>query len=171
MATCPTPIAVGDGRIFFTGGYKAGSLMLELVDAGGQIHAEPLVRLDYKQFDSEQQTPILFDGHLYGVRTKDAGEQLACIELDGREIWNSGKDKFGRGPYLMADGLIYVLEDRGLLTMVEATGEGYKPLDRFQVFQRAHDAWGPMAIAAGRLILRDLTRMVCLDVSAAGTEP
>ena len=27
-----------------------------------------------------------------------------------------------------------------------------------------HDSWGPMAMAGGRLILRDLTRMVCLDV-------
>jgi hypothetical protein len=27
------------------------------------------------------------------------------------------------------------------------------------------ESWGPMAIASGRLIARDLTRMVCLDVS------
>ena len=29
------------------------------------------------------------------------------------------------------------------------------------------EAWGPMALAGGRLLARDLTRLVCLDVSAA----
>ena len=36
---------------------------------------------------------------------------------------NSGtaeRDKFGSGPYMIADGLIYVLDDDGLLTMAEA---------------------------------------------------
>ena len=165
MATCPTPIAVGDGRIFFSGGYKAGSLMLKLNEIAGQIVPETLFRLDYKQFDSEQQTPILFDGHLYGVRTLDAGAQLVCADLNGRELWNSGREKFGRGPYLMADGLLYVLSDRGLLTMVEATPDGYRPLESFQAIEHARDAWAPMAMAAGRLILRDATRMVCLDVA------
>ena len=28
-----------------------------------------------------------------------------------------------------------------------------------------HDSWGAMALAAGRLIVRDLTRMECLDVN------
>ena len=28
------------------------------------------------------------------------------------------------------------------------------------------DAWGPMALVHGRLILRDLTRMVCIDLRA-----
>jgi outer membrane protein assembly factor BamB len=27
-----------------------------------------------------------------------------------------------------------------------------------------HDAWGPMALAGGLLVLRDSTRMVCVDL-------
>jgi len=165
MATCPTPVPVGDGRIFFCGGYEAGSLMVQLKEENGRFVVEPLFRLAPKQFDSEQHTPIFFEGHLYGVRTKDGGLQMACIDLEGNEAWNSGTDKFGRGPYLFADGLIYAMDDRGRLTVAEATAAAYKPLDRFQVFRRARDAWGPMALAAGRLIVRDLTRMVCLDVA------
>jgi outer membrane protein assembly factor BamB len=165
MATCPSPVDVGDGRIFFCGGYNAGSLMLRLVEQGGRIVPRPLFRLRPKQFESEQHTPILYQGHLYGVRTNPGGKQLACLDLEGNELWNSGKDKFERGPYLIADGLIYVMDSEGLLTMAEATPEGYKPLDKFQVFEDARDAWGPMALVSGRLILRDATRMACLDVS------
>lgn len=167
MATCPTPVPVGDGRIFFSGGYGAGSVMLQLQDDGGRITPHRLFRLKPRQFGSEQQTPIFYRGHLYGVRTKPGGEQLACLDLRGNVVWTSGRDKFGRGPYLLADGRLYVLSDRGALSMIEATAEGYRPLDRFQVWDRGIDAWAPMALAAGRLILRDRTRMVCLDVAEA----
>jgi outer membrane protein assembly factor BamB len=67
------------------------------------------------------------------------------------------------GPYLIADGLIYLLNDDGLLTMAEATPAGYRPLAQSQVLN-GHDCWAPLAMANGLLLARDLTRMVCLDV-------
>lgn len=165
MATCPTPVPVGDGKVFFTGGYNAGSLMLQLKQHGDLIAVEPLWRLKAKQFESEQHTPILYNGHLYGARTRAGGEQLVCLDLQGKEMWNSGSQKIGRGPYLIANGLLYALSEDGLLVMAEATPEAYRPLGQFQAIQNATDAWAPMAMASGRLILRDLTRMVCLDVT------
>ena len=36
---------------------------------------------------------------------------------------------------------------------------------QFQVFEKGKEAWGPMALVAGRLIVRDMTRMTCLDVA------
>jgi outer membrane protein assembly factor BamB len=65
---------------------------------------------------------------------------------------------------LIADGLIYVLDDNGKLTLAEAAPGGYRQLDQAQVLD-GHDAWGPMALVGGRLILRDLVRMVCVDVA------
>jgi outer membrane protein assembly factor BamB len=161
-ATCPTPVVVEDGKIFFCGGYNAGSLMLQLKEEGGQIAAKTLFRLTAKQFGSEQQTPVFCENHLYGVRQKD--QQLVCLDLDGKELWNSGRDKFGSAPYMIADGLIFALNDDGRLTMAEATSAGYKPLARAQVIENGVTSWGPMALVAGRLIVRDLTRMVSVDV-------
>jgi outer membrane protein assembly factor BamB len=163
MATCPSPVVVDGGRIFLCGGYNSGAMMLELKQQGDSIRAEVLFRLKPRQFSSEQQTPVLFGGHLYGVRQED--KQLVCLDLSGSEVWNSGREKFGSGPYMIADGLIYVLDDDGRLTMAEATPQGYKPLDRAQVIDDGYEAWGPMALVAGRLIVRDMTRMVCLDVA------
>ena len=37
------------------------------------------------------------------MRQRD--RQLVCLDLAGKELWNSGQDKFGLGPYLIADGL------------------------------------------------------------------
>lgn len=163
VAASPSPVALDDGRIFLCGGYKLGSMMLQLKAEGNRFVAETLFELSLKQFGSEQQTPVLWEGHLYGVRKHDG--KLVCLDLDGNELWNSGQHKFGLAPYMIADRLIYALDDQGVLTMAEATPSGYKPLDRAQVINDAQDAWGPMAMVAGRLIVRDMTRMVCLDVA------
>jgi outer membrane protein assembly factor BamB len=166
VATCPSPVVVGDGRIFFCGGYNAGSLLLQLRQEAGRIVPHTLLRLSAKQFSSEQQTPVFWQGHLYGVRQKD--KQLVCLDLEGRELWNSGSDKFGEqggAPYMIADGMIYAMTDAGMLRLVEATPERYQRLAEAQVFEQGTDSWGPMALVAGRLIARDFTRMVCLDVA------
>ena len=57
------------------------------------------------------------------------------------------------------------MDDSGKVTLVEASTAGYKELGSMQVI-KGHDAWGPMALVGGRLLARDLTKLVCLDVSA-----
>ena len=166
IATVPSPVILPEGRIFLSGGYNSGAVMLQLKEQGGKLAAETLFRLEPKQFGSTQQTPIFFDNHLFGVRERD--KQLVCLDLAGNEVWKSGsRNKFGIGPYMIADGLIFVLDDSGVLTLAEASPAGYKPLAQAQVLD-GHDAWGPMALVGGRLIVRDLTRMVCLDVAGGG---
>ena len=70
----------------------------------------------------------------------------------------------GWAPFILADGLIYALNDAGLLRLIEATPRKYVLLAQAQVL-KGRESWGPMALAGGRLIARDLTRMVCLDVA------
>ena len=65
----------------------------------------------------------------------------------------------------MADGLIYALNDNGKLSLLEASPAGFNLLGQAQVW-KDHESWGPMAFASGRLVARDLTRVVCLDVAA-----
>jgi outer membrane protein assembly factor BamB len=161
-ATVATPVPVDDERLFLSGGYGGGSMMLGLKAADGKPKPEPLFRLRENVFGAAQQTPILYENLIYGVRPNG---ELACLDLDGKVIWTSGAaHRFGLGPFLIADGVILVLDESGKLTLAEASSSEFKPLAQAQVLH-GHDAWGPMALAGGRLILRDLTRMVCLDVA------
>jgi len=163
IATVPSPLCLPEGRIFFSGGYNAGALLMQIEEKQGAFSAKTLARLKPGQFGSTQHTPIFFAGRIYGVREKD--KELVCLDAQGKELWHSGSEhRFGLGPYLIADGLIFVMSDDGVLTMAEAGPAGYKPLGRAQVLD-GHDAWGPMAMVGGRLLVRDVTRMVCLDVS------
>ncbi|MEI6653222.1 MAG: PQQ-binding-like beta-propeller repeat protein [Verrucomicrobiota bacterium] len=161
IATVPSPVPVSDSRIFLSGGYEAGSLMLEVTQQAGKWQAKPAFRLDADTFGATQQTPILHAGHLYGVRPNG---ELVCLDLLGKVRWASGMNhRFGLGPFLVADGKIFVMNDDGEMTMAQAIPDGFRPLAHAKVLD-GHDAWGPMAMAGGRLIVRDLTHVVCLDL-------
>jgi outer membrane protein assembly factor BamB len=170
-ANIPSPVPLGDGRIFLSGGYHSGSLMLRVREEGGKLSVEPDFALEWQEFGSEQQTPILYQGYLYGVSSNG---ELVCLDPSAEEpekriVWRSGRaNRFGLGPYLIAGGLLFVMNDSAELTLAEATPQGYRALDRAKVFDHGEEAWGPMALAGGRLIVRDLKRMACLDVSRKG---
>jgi outer membrane protein assembly factor BamB len=161
IATVPSPLVVGDGRIFFSGGYNAGSLMLQLMKQGGQFEAHTQFRLPPEVFGATQHTPIVHDGHLYGVRPDN---KFVCLGLDGKTVWASDAgQQFGLGPFLLADGVIFALNDSGLLRLIEATPKRYTLLAQAQVL-KGRESWGPFALAGTRLLARDLTRLVCLEV-------
>ena len=76
--------------------------MLQLAEQGGKITAQTEFRLPPEVFGSDQQTPILYQGYIYGVIP---GGQLACLDLHGHQVWSSGSEhRFGLGPYLLARG-------------------------------------------------------------------
>lgn len=162
-ATVPTPVPVSGGRIFLTGGYDSGAMMVQQQESGGKISVRTVFRVPPTVCGSEQQTPILYQDHLYAVVT---GGELVCLDLAGKRIWSSGtQHRFGMGPFLIAQGTIYLMSDNGLLTLAEASPAGYRQLAEARVLE-GPEAWGPLALAGGRLLARDTTHMVCLDVAA-----
>lgn len=165
IATVPAPLVLPGGRLFFTGGYNAGALMLQLKQEGGKWKTEPVFRLPAEVFGATQHTPVLFENHIYGVRPDG---RFACLTLEGKTVWvTDASQKFDLGPFLLADGLIYAMNDNGLLRLFEATPAKYQVLAQAQVLH-GRESWGPLALAGGRLIARDLTRMICLEVGRPG---
>jgi len=155
-------VVVGDGRVFLTGGYNAGSLLLQFGVKDGVLEAAPLWRVKANVFGATQHSPIFHGNHLYGIR---ADGQFVCLGLDGRVVWASGAEaSFGLGPLLMADGLILALSDTGRLAAIEVTPSAYRWVAAAQVIE-GHEVWAPLALAGGRLLARDMTRMICLDVA------
>ncbi len=162
IATIASPLVIGEGRIFLSGGYNSGSMMLEIKNQQDRITAQPTFKLKAEVFGATQHTPIFYEGYIYGIRPDG---QLVCLSTDGRVVWtSSGASRFGIGPYMIVNGLIYAMNDMGVLTLLKATPTGYRQLAQAKVLE-GPDSWGPMAVVSGRLILRDLKQMICLDIS------
>jgi len=166
----PSPLIFPDGKIFMTAGYGAGSVLFQVSGYDKTFSAKGLQQFKPKEgMASEQQTAIYYDGHVFIILPKDAGSnrnQLACC-LPGdftKILWTSGKkERFGLGPYILADGKFFIVDDDGTLTIARASTKGFTVLDKKRIIE-GQDAWGPIAIADGRLLMRDSKQMVCLDM-------
>ena len=168
----PSPVCMEDGKIFMTAGYGAGSMLLQLSENNGEYSVEVLTEYAPREgLASEQQTPVLWNDHLFGILPKDGGalrNQMVCVKPDDPQnvVWSSGKEtRFGLGPYFIADGKFFILNDDGTLFIARPSTESYIQLDKASVI-KGHDAWAPFAIANGYLIMRDAETMVCIDLNA-----
>jgi outer membrane protein assembly factor BamB len=171
QVVAPTPVCMPDGKVFLTAGYGAGSMVLQITAAGGAFAVEVLNEYTPKDgLACEQQTPVEFEGHFLGIMPKDAGplrNELVCVHPDDftQVIWSSGQDKrFGLGPYMIADNKLFIVDDDATLIIARPSTREYLELDRYRVLE-GHDAWGPLAIADGYLVMRDSKTMVCLDLA------
>lgn len=166
-----SPVCMPDGKIFLTAGYGAGSMVLQLNRNGEMV--EPEIVQTFKPgegLSSEQQTPVYAGGHLFGVLPKDARaarNQFVCVNPDDFTsfVWTSGPSaRFGLGPFLLADDKFYLLDDDGTFHIIEMSLHEFRHLDSIQLIEDGYDAWAPLAIADGFMLLRDSHRMVCIDI-------
>jgi outer membrane protein assembly factor BamB len=161
IATVPSPLILPGGKVFLSGGYDAGSLMLQIEKIEDRFVARPLFKLDAGAFGATQHTPIFYDNHIYGVR---ADGKFVCLDLQGKVIWTSDSGQsFGLGSFIIADGKLLAMNDTGLLRLIEARPDKFHLLGEASILH-GRESWGPLAIAGGRLLARDFTRMVCLEV-------
>lgn len=172
----PSPLIFDDGKIFMTAGYGAGSILFKVEKQNDEYSVNILQQFKPKDgIASEQQTALAYKDHVFIILPKDAGSlrnQFVCCKPDDCQniLWTSGKlQRFGLGPYIIADGKFFILNDDGTLTIAKASTKEFIPLDQQRILQ-GHDAWGPIAIADGKLIMRDSKQMVCIDIQDYETE-
>jgi outer membrane protein assembly factor BamB len=164
VAVPTSPVAIGDGRIFLTSCYEADTVMIRVSREGETFRAEKVFSIPSSQWNSEVHTPIHWKEHLFAVGKKQRG-LWTCLDLDGRQVWTSeGKASFELGSYLLADGMFFVLEGKtGVLRLLRADPAGYTEVSSAHVLT-GPDVWAPMALSNGQLVVRDMSKMLCLSV-------
>ena len=167
----PAPVYLGNNKIFVTGGYGAGGAILGLSEKNGTFK----VKLESKfapneGLASEQQTPIVNNGFIYGILPKDAGanrNQFICYKTSDLKtpVWQSGKtNRYGLGPYIQINDKFLILNDEGTLSMIVASEKLFRQVNQKKIFD-GNDAWGPLAFANGYLLLRDSKNIFCLNLN------
>jgi outer membrane protein assembly factor BamB len=166
----PSPLYAGNDRIFVSAGYGAGSALFRISRNGDDFAAQTLQQYKPNEgMSSEQQTPIYAEGFVFNIQTKDAGQtrnQFVCCRPDDfrKILWTSSTDeRYGLGPYIIADNKFFILSDEGELTIAKFSTTGFEVLEKGKILDGV-DSWGPIALADGYMIMRDSKKMVCIDM-------
>jgi outer membrane protein assembly factor BamB len=159
----PNVTPIGDGRLFITGGYKAGSAMIQVEKQGEDFVARELYRTD--DFGTHAHPPVLYNGHLYGqCSTNDRRDGLVCMDLDGNVKWQTKRSpNFDKGGLILADGLILTCDGSRKIYLIEPGPQGFKLLASAEVLE-TRMSWAPLALCDGKLLVRDQSQMKCLAV-------
>ncbi len=169
----PAPTAVGEDRFLLTGGYGAGTMLVQVeAQEGGGYEVSEVFEI--KADGAQIHQAILLDGHIYANFNRNENDRrpagLVCIGLDGRVRWKTGEaPAIGRGNLIAVDGLLLVLGgDDGVLRLVEPSPDGYQEVASAPVFEglrrRNNRIWAPMAFSEGLLVLRNQQTLKCLDL-------
>ncbi len=163
----PYPATLPDDRLFITGGYAAGSAMIQVKQEGGKFAVKELFKTD--ACGSQIHQPLFHNDHLYmNSNTNERKDGMLCLALDGQVKWKTAgagsSPMFGLGNLIIADNLILNLDgDKGILHLIEPSPDGYKELARAAIFG-GKEIWAPMALSDGKLLLRNQQEMKCLDI-------
>ena len=103
-------------------------------------------------------TSLLIGDYIYGFDNAI----LKCIEAKtGKEQWR--RRGYGKGSLIYADGRFIILSDKGKLALADASPEGFKEKASTQVLSGT--CWTPPTLANGKIFVRDMHKIVCMDVS------
>ncbi len=154
-----TPIFVPPDQIFISSGYDHGAALLR-IEAGNNGMAVTRV-WESRRMKNHFGTSVLVGDYLYGFDNAI----LKCIEArTGKEQWKHRG--YGKGALIYADGHLLLLSDNGRLALARATPEGFKEKAGAQVL--TGKSWTVPTLANGRVFVRDMRKIVCLDLREGG---
>ena len=165
-APIPNVTPLGDGKLFLTGGYKAGSALIQVIPSATGFEVKELWKIPH---GSQIHQPLFVDGCIYlnGTTNSTPKAGLMCIDpADGKLLWSTGAEMSPhRGALLLAEGLIYYIDGAGNLRLIQPNREAYTEISSAKLLA-GRDIWAPMALSNGKLVLRDQKQMKCLDLQA-----
>lgn len=173
-------IEAGDSKILIAGGYNAGSAMLKIEKkANGTYAANELFKT--ADFGAHTLPPVLVNGYFYvHYGTNERRDGLVCMSMDGQIKWKSGRSpEFNKGSMIYADGLLLATDGAKKLFLIEPDPTAFKPIASSESlkpggvdtsngmtnFGGPTQNWAPIALADGKLIIRDQSQLFCVKVA------
>ena len=182
MIPVPCAVDAGEDRVLVTGGYNAGAVMLKIEKkADGSYGVTELYK--NPDFGSHTQPPVLYKGYFYAqCSVNERKNGLVCMSIDGQTKWKTGRDPmFDKGGLILADGLILATDGAKTLYLIEPDPSGFKPIASAEMlgegipgsssnsmetrFGGATQNWAPLALADGKLLIRDQSQLKCVKVA------
>lgn len=169
FATITPAVQIDEKRMFFTDcsyndRYAPVSAMIEITRTGEEFHVEELFLTE--EVGCKMHPGVVFEDHIY-LNSTGRPARMVCMTLDGKLTWQQDSAPgFEMGGMILINDMIVNQDGRtGDLVLVEPSPDAYREVGRISPFPNdKSQAWAPLAFSQGRLIARDLTSMVCLDL-------
>ncbi|UCG26956.1 MAG: PQQ-like beta-propeller repeat protein [Bacteroidales bacterium] len=147
-----------DGHVFASTGYGKGSMLIKLNVSGTDIIPETVWQTDL--MDNQHGGVIFHEGYLYGSGQEERG--WFCLDfMTGRQMWKAS----GKGSLTYADGMLYCLEERGIMTLVRASPEKYEAVSTFEVPRGGKGFhWAHPVVCGGMLYIRHMDKLFAYDI-------
>ena len=178
---CSIPIPnvydAGNNKLLIIGGYQAGAAMFEVKkNSDGSFATSELFKTI--EFGEHTKAPIMHKGYFYGqYSTNEKRDGLVCMSMDGEIMWATKREpKFDKGSMILVNGLILATDGEKTLYLIEPDPSGFKPLASAELLT-AKDSddpgaarfgtqnWAPIALSDGKLLIRDQSQMICVQVA------
>ena len=176
----PSAVDAGDNKVLVVGGYELGATMIKVEKkADGSYGSTELFTTE--EFGDQTKPPVLHNGYFYAqYGTNSRRDGLVCMDLDGKVKWKTGRStNFNKGSMILADGLILATDGAKTLYLIEPDPSGFKPLASADLLAEAGtdsegiaarvggrtQNWAPLALADGKLLIRDQSRLMCVKVA------
>ena len=162
----PSAVDAGEGRALITGGYEAGAAMIKIEKkADGSYGVTELYKT--VEFGAHTQPPVLYNGYFYAqYSTNERKDGLVCMSIDGEIKWKTGRSPlFDKGGSILADGLLLCTDGRKNLYLIEPDPSSFKPLATAELLGPGNQNWAPLALADGKLLIRDQSHLKCVTVA------
>jgi outer membrane protein assembly factor BamB len=157
-ANVATPLSLGDS-VFAASGYGTGGGLVQINRTPRGFEAQQ--QYFTRNMKNHHGGVVHVDGYLYGCDE----QVLTCLDAaTGEVMWQDRS--CGKCSLLYADGHLIARSERGTVSLVEATPEGFRLKGRFEQPDRSDtSSWPHPVIAHGRLYLRDQDKLFCYDVT------
>jgi len=153
-----TDAIVYNDNVFISTGYGKGSMLIKLKVSGKEIIPETIWQSAL--MDNHHGGVILHDGYLYGAGSNSKG--WFCLDfLTGKQIWKTD----GKGSITYADGMLYLLDERGTMKLVRATPDKYELSGEFKVPKGGEGMyWAHPVVCGGMLLIRHADKLYAYDI-------
>ena len=123
------------------------------------------------QLMNHWSTPVILDGHVYGLFGQGTIRFQCVNATNGVETWpvsgaGAPATGFGYGSVIAVGGRVLALTERGTLVLVAPNAAAYTELGRYRALTNASTrCWNAPAFSNGRVYVRSTREAACVDVS------
>ena len=144
--------------VFFTSGYGKGSMLVKLNASAKGITTQPVWQSDL--MDNHHGGAILHNGFIYGSGNNSRG--WFCLDfLTGKQMWKTE----GKGSLTFADGMLYLLDERGTMKLVRATADKYEKAGEFKVPKGGDSMyWAHPVVCGAKLYIRQGDKLFAYNI-------